>query len=128
LEGFQTSIRLGGYMGRIYSAHDIWTFCVAVAVWCRELEQGDSWFHYHAQWHIYFVHFACEQDGKILFITSIFLIVVLYENVYSHYISMTILQINFDSSTLVFTLSYLIFGFVTYTRGAFSVLNESFLF
>jgi hypothetical protein len=67
LEGFQTSIRLGGYVGRIYSAHDIWTFCVAVAVWYRELEQGDSWFHYHAQWHIYFVHFACEQDGKILF-------------------------------------------------------------
>jgi hypothetical protein len=65
---------------------------------------------------------------RFFFITSIFLIVVLYENVYSRYISMTILQINFDSSTLVFTLSYLIFGFVTYTRGAFSVLNESFLF
>jgi len=40
-------------------------FLVAVIVWCRELNQGDSWFHYHTHRQIYYVRFECKMDGDI---------------------------------------------------------------
>jgi hypothetical protein len=80
VEGFQTSTHLRGYLGCLYPTRDVWAFIVAVAIRCREPNQGDSWFHYHAHHRIHSVSFACKIDGKILFYKIIFLIAVLYEN------------------------------------------------
>jgi hypothetical protein len=38
LKGFQTSIYLGGYMGKIYLTHDVHVFYVVVTIWCEKLE------------------------------------------------------------------------------------------
>jgi hypothetical protein len=67
LEEFQTSICLGGCMGKIYSVHDVQIFFAIVKIRCREPEQGDSLFRYHIHRWIHSIHFSCEADGKILF-------------------------------------------------------------
>jgi hypothetical protein len=42
VEGFQTSICLEGDVRNLYQAREVWAFCAAVSVWCREPKQGDS--------------------------------------------------------------------------------------
>jgi hypothetical protein len=74
VEGFQTSACLRGYLGCLYLARDVWAFCVAIAVWCREPEQGDLWFHHCAHLQVHFVHFTCKTNGKILFYNMFFLL------------------------------------------------------
>jgi hypothetical protein len=48
LEGFQTFVRLGGYIGGIYSAHDVQAFHAMVTICCKEPKSIDLRFHYHA--------------------------------------------------------------------------------
>jgi len=47
VEGFQTSTCLGGYLGCLYLAYDIYAFHATIIIRCREPKQRDSWFHYH---------------------------------------------------------------------------------
>jgi hypothetical protein len=72
MEGFQTSVCLGGYLRWLYPAHDGWATYVVVIVRCKESDLGDSWFHYYIHWRIHSIHFACKIDSKILFYQIIF--------------------------------------------------------
>ena len=58
LEGFQTDVRLKGYMGGIHSEHDVRMFHVIITVRCRKLELACSRFHNHAHRQLCFVNFA----------------------------------------------------------------------
>jgi hypothetical protein len=74
VEGFQTAVRLRGWVSGIYSIRDVQTFRAMITLQCGESEVVCSWFRHHAHRWLHSIHFACKADGKFFLITSIFFI------------------------------------------------------
>jgi hypothetical protein len=65
-------------MGKINLACDVRVFHSTVTIRYGQPELACSRFRYHAYRQLCSVSFACEADGRIFFITSIFLLVVFF--------------------------------------------------